>query len=954
MRTIKKVLTLTAMAAALQACGGDNEIGPELVAEPSTAAASTAVFNPAAGASGLPFPVDLLFSGTADGTVNIPGKPNSLSTSAFLAALATPDGGADEGALITAATSTPAGPFLADPQTALNTMDGFSTTAPMVVRFSDDIDDPADPNDIKDNVRIFRLTTADAGANGTLTMDAELTFGVDFVAGVSGGTSMLIQPLRPLEPGRTHVVVIENGLKTTGGNPVGADDTYALLNGAYQLADSNAMAAVAGQSDFVLQADGTTPCDLTSPAGVAACTDVNTEDYQAIVDNVPPAAAGAAQIVAGLTGLETSGAISTLIQLEQLRRITAKHLEATVQDAVSAANVVLSYSITTENVGGALAQAKAQVDGAGTVPDITVLNPITAWDTTIDIEVTSPGPDGDINTTTDYLAHIYLGTLDDTLQFVDPVNPNSSVWEAENASWLGGVVPACAALPAHALGGTKNLVGCNQFTPVAKNSALSVPVLISAPRAEALAGDVGFPDCSSTAYPSGLPVVIYQHGITTSRATLMAIADTLASQCTVGVAIDMPKHGIAPDDATFSALFQLQAALTGSTEGERLVKVSSPMTECQAGSGVAVGGASSDFYCPSGDNFINLTNLANARDSLRQAVVDLHTLYRALNEGAGLAPATIGAAIDTGNIHFAGVSLGSIVGTPFVAQQAGSLSSAVFNVGGGGIAKILDGSPAFEPTITTGLYEAAGLAKPGGDYEGFLIIAQTMVDSMDPINFAEDAAASGTPLLVQEVIGDPSDNIACLVDGVGCPDQVVPNNVFGSSFGSAWGIVAQTGQTSYLANQNFITTPVALAGTDPLAQGTGFVALGAAVQEYAATGGMSGISPATAAGIGPVAFDAGAPATAITFKGMNLPTVTGCGAAGTNGVVRFTSGDHGSMLRPTADPLVTAVMQKQLATFVASGGALIADDTLTVLGGANAGVVFEPAVTSSSTAACAP
>lgn len=945
MRTMKKVMTLTAMAAALQACGGGNEIGPELVAEPATAAASTAVFNPSAGASGLPFPVDLLFSGTADGTINIPGKTNSLSSSEFLAALATPDGGVDEAALITAATSTPAGPFLADPQTALNTMDGFSTTAPMVVRFSDDIDDPADPDDIKDNVRIFRLTTADPGANGTLTVDAELTFGIDFVAGVSGGTSMLIQPLRPLEPGRTHVVVIENGLKTTGGNPVGADDTYALLNGAYQLADLGAMSGVSGQSDFVLQGDGTTPCDLTSPSGVAACTDVNIEDYQAIVDNVPTAAAGAARIVAALSGLETSGAISTLIQLEQLRRITAKHLEATVLDAANAANVVLSYSITTENVGGALAQAKAQVDSAPTVPDITVLNPITAWDSTIDIEVTSPGPDGDV-TTSDYLAHIYLGTLDDTLQFVDPASPNSSVWEAENASWLGGVVPDCAALPAHALGGTKNLVGCNQFTPVAKDSSLSIPVLISAPRSESLGGGGGLPDCSAAAYPSGLPVVIYQHGITTNRGTLMAIADTLASQCIVGVAIDMPKHGIAPDDATFSALFQLQAALSGSNEGERLVKVSSPMTDCQAGSGVAVGGASTDFYCPSGDNFINLTNLANARDSLRQAVVDLHTVYRALTEGTGLAPATIGTEIDTGNIHFAGVSLGSIVGTPFVAQQAGSLSSALFNVGGGGIAKILDGSPAFEPSITSGLYAAAGLAKPGGDYEGFLIIAQTMVDSMDPINFAEDAAASGTPLLVQEVIGDPSDNITCLVDGEGCPDQVVPNNVFGASFGPAWGLVAQTGQTSYLANQNFITTPVALAGTDPLTQGTGFVALGGAVQ--------AGLLPAAnALALGPLGGDAVAMG-GVTFKGMNLPLVTGCGAAGTNGVVRFTSGDHGSMLRPTADPLVTGVMQKQLATFVVSGGALIADDTLTALGGASAGVVFEPAVASSSTAACAP
>lgn len=908
MRTIKKILTLTAMAAALQACGGSDSVGPDLVAEPAEPEAPKAVFDPSAGGDGLPFPVDLLFASSADGSINIPGK-----TSTFVPT---------SPATLPAATSTPSAADLADPQTALNTMDGFSTTAPMVVRFSDSIDDST----IKDNVRVFRLTTADPGASGALTVDAELQFGVDFVAG-SSGTTMLVQPLKPLVPGRTHIVVVENGLTTLAGEAFDTDTPYGLLHGAFLLNAGGALGAVAGKPDFVLQADGTTSCDLTNLAGLAACTDVNTEDYQAVVDFVPDPAAkqGAGLIGSFLSLYEGAEQVSTLIQLEQLRRITANHLATVAGSGVVPQDVVLTYSVTTENVGGALAQAKGQVDAAATVPDITILNPISAWDTTIDIEVVSPGPDGNPATGNDHLAHIYLGTLDNTLQFVDPTAPNTSVWEADNASWIGA--GPCAALPANAIGGTKNLVGCNQYTPAAKDTGLSVPVLISAPRIEmlnpALDPSDNFTDCASP-----LPVVIYQHGITTNRGTLMAIADTLASQCIVGVAIDMPKHGIAPDDERFSGLYDLQAALSGSTEGERLVKVASPMTECQAGAGAAIP-SSTDFYCPSGDNFINLTNLANARDTLRQAVVDLHTVYRALSEGAGLSAGTIGAAVDTGSIHFAGVSLGSIVGTPFVAQQGGNLSSAVFNVGGGGIAKILDGSPAFEPAITAGLFDAAGLLKPSGDYEGFLIIAQTMVDSMDPMNFAESAAASGTPILAQEVLGD----------------LVVPNNVFGTSFGPAWGLVAQTGQTGFLAGQNPATVPVGLAGTDPLTQGTGFLALA-----NAAAGG----APIDPVALGPLGGDAlfgGAP---VTFKGMNLPTVAACGAAGTNGVVRFTSGDHGSMLSPAADQLVTGVMQKQLATFVVSGGALIADDTLTALGGASAGVVFTPAAASTSTAACAP
>lgn len=902
MRTIKKVLTLTAMAAALQACGGSDSVGPDLVADAPEA--PKAVFDPTAGGDGLPFPVDLLFASSADGSINIPGKPSTFAPT--------------NPATLVAATSTPAAPFLADPQTALNTMDGFSTTAPMVVRFSDSIDDST----IKDNVRVFRLTSADPGASAlSLAVDAELVYGVDFVAG-SSGTTMLVQPLKPLAPGRTHIVVVENGLESTAGESFAGDTVYGLLRGSFLLAAGGALGAVGGQPDFVLQADGSTPCDLSSLAGLAACTYENSEDYYS-ASAVAPSAIDVGNFVSLYAN---TNRLSSVIQLEQLRRITAKHLTAVAGAGVNPQEVVLSYSVTTENVGGALAQAKGQVDAAATTPDIMVLNPISAWDTTIDIEVVSPGQDGNPATGNDHMAHIYLGTLNDTLQFVDPDAPNSSVWEADNASWLGGVVPACTALPANALGGTKNLVGCNQYTPAVKESSHSVPVLISAPRVEMLnpALDPGdnFTDCASP-----LPAVIYQHGITSNRGTLMAIADALASQCIVGVAIDMPKHGIAPDDAQFAALFQLQAFLSGSAEGERLVKVASPLTECQAGAGAAIPG-STDFYCPSGDNFVNLTNLANARDTLRQAVVDLHSVYRALSEGSGLDANTIGATI--GDIHFAGVSLGAMVGTPFVAQQNGTLNSALFNVGGGGIAKILDGSPTFEPSITAGLFNAAGLVKPSGNYEAFLIIAQTMVDSMDPMNFAEAAAASGTPILAQEVSGD----------------QVVPNNVFGTSFGPAWGLVAQTGQTGFLTGQNPATVPVGLAGTDPLTQGTGFALIGGAVQ-------AGQLDAATALGLGPLGGDtvAGAP---VTFKGMNLPTVAACGAAGTNGVVRFTSGDHASLLRPTADPLVTGVMQKQLATFVASGGALIADDTLAATGGTSANVVLTPAVPSASTAACAP
>jgi hypothetical protein len=941
MGTFKKVFSLSVMAIAVQACGGGSgSIGPDLTPVPPVKS-SKVLFNPALGGDGLPFPNDLFFASTADGSINLPGKPSTFNP-------------LDAAGTIGPATSTPAAPFLADPQTALNTMDGFATTAPMVVRFSD----PISSANLKGNVRVFSTSSFDPGAAGAVAVNKELYWGVDFVAGVSGGTSMLILPLRPLNPSISYIVVIQKGVTTTGGFPVSSDDTYALLNGSYQLAAP--LSGTAGLPDFILENDGVTPCDFTSPGSVAICTDVNTEDYQTVVDNVPPAAAGAGLIAGALAGLESQAlatmSYSSLWQLEQLRRVAAKHLAAVEAAAnpVDPTQVALSYSISTEDVGSALNVAKAKVDGAApydfppatsaAAPTIEVLNPIASWDgagTGLPWEVTSPGPDGDLATPGDALAYMYLGNLKGLLQFVDPGQANTGVWEAvKNPANWGGVLP-CTGLPAAGTG-SSNLVGCNGYNPSPALIDHSIPVLISAP----------LPTAGCVA---PLPVVIYQHGITTSRATMLAIADTLASQCVVGVGIDMPKHGILPVNDPFGAsqLAQLQqafqqppfAAANPTPTVERLVQVASPLTGCQAQQGVATLPDNGNFFCPSGDQFINLTNLANSRDTLRQSVVDLHSLYRALSEDGdvGLNAGTIGTTIDPANIHFAGVSLGGIVGSTFVAQQP-ALATATLNVAGGGIAKILDGSPSFEPSITAGLYAAAGLSKPSGSYEGFLIIAQTMVDNVDPINFAEAIALTTTPVLVQEVIGNPADTFTCLVDGTGCSDQVVPNNVYGGTFGPAWGLISGTGQQSFLANQNGITTPVALSGTDVLSQGTGFVVMAALAQADPATYGAAVVGAGPLGG-DPFAQGATMDGTVSSFKGIGLPSVGPCGAMGTSGVVRFREGDHGSMLSPAASPAATELMQRQLITFVVSDGGFVAAD---LAGGL---VLDRP---SSSQAACIP
>lgn len=894
---LTRVLGVAALTLAIQGCFDNTGDGATAEVDPTTA---RALFDPAGGADFIPFPIDLLFSGSIDGSVNVPGQPNSVPA------------GTDPAGFNPA--------FI-----GLNTMDGFATTAPMVVRFSDPVDDPTDAFDLQNGIKVFTVTSDDPpvppvpgydpGAQGNLTVSGQLVWGVDYVAGISGGTSGLIIPVKPLAPSTTHIVAITSALKTVAGNPVEPDDTYALLSGATQFALGAAQAgSPLPSNDFITEA-GFAPCDFTAPpASLVNCTERN------------PAFAAAPEPLASIFASLTDG---ELLALEPLRRVVFKHLSALAVAGEDITQVVLSYSVSTQNIGGALQAAQAQVLG-GTTPSFSVLNPLIAWDP-LDanpIEVVSPGADGDPTGGDDHLAHIYLGTLNNTIQFLDPDNLNGGQWRGPDGSdpdMLDG----------------DNLGFGNLFTPTPVTNA-SLPVLISAPRPD-IGTLPGMQDCTMA---GDLPVVIYQHGITTSRSTLLAIADALAQACIVGVAIDLPKHGILPVNDPFGAsdLANLFQALQGGTpqmDGtvqpaqnavlERMVRVASPLTQCSAQQGVPVGNG--DFYCPSGDNFINLLDLANSRDTSRQGAIDLVALFEALEEddGTALNGNTIGFTIDDSNIHFAGMSLGGIIGAPFVALTP-DLVTATFNVSGGGIAKILDGSPSFEPSITTGLFNAAGIAKPSGDYEGFLLMAQTLVDNTDPINFAEQIAGNSTRVLVQEVAGNAADALTCILDGTNCPDQTVPNNVFGSSFGEAWGLISNSGQTSFLTNQNFLTTPVALSGTDPFAQGTGFIALAGAVQLFQATGGAQGLDPTTAVTVlGPLGGDAvTAPAT--SFKGLNVPSVGACGAQATSGIVRFSNGSHGSLLNPagpngpTEFLPVTQTMQTQLATFIASGGNLIAAD----------------------------
>ncbi|WP_366941636.1 VolA/Pla-1 family phospholipase, partial [Shewanella sp.] len=208
---MKRLILCVAIASALglTGCGEDsyNELKDKtdpLIPE------SHMVFDPAN--SKVPLPNDLLFSGTTDGTLSIPGESS--------------------------------GNYV-DPQIALGALDGWSTTSPISIDIEVAKKHDGTPLTLMaasvaqpGAVRMFEATVG-----GPLSSDpeckakpsvsackvgAELQFGVDFVSTASGN-KVVIVPLKPLKAGQSYIYATTNLIQDSEGRGIAPSTTYGLL-----------------------------------------------------------------------------------------------------------------------------------------------------------------------------------------------------------------------------------------------------------------------------------------------------------------------------------------------------------------------------------------------------------------------------------------------------------------------------------------------------------------------------------------------------------------------------------------------------------------------------------------------------------------------------------------------------------------------------------------------------
>jgi hypothetical protein len=808
------------------------------------------------GSPAIPFPNNALFSGTTDATLNIPN---------------------------------PAGASFV---TAANLTDGYSTTASVFTDVLGQVD----------------LASA---ANAILIYEADasprfLTYGVDFTvqpsiamaqfsgtghaAGTCPGvapavflpisqqrTRLLIEPLKPLNPSTTYIVGVTTDLTSTDGIPATAADYFRVVNSDASMCDLNNSNPDA------------TVLDCSDPlAPDSAAARLNAPFLGTVVMSAAPTTA-----VAKLTTLET---LRTSLVRPTVNGLKAAHL-GLLGTALTDAEIVIAWSFTTQST--ALTMNRLNTSAAAAAFQVA--------NTTIST--------GDLGLGLADTADIWAGVIQVPYYLANTggsaTAPLTTSWtsaanlNAVNPPALGGAVP-CGAL-------AKSASTSICYPDPASNSTETIPVMVTVPN-----GNSG-----QVKPANGWPVVVFQHGITRNRTDVLAIAPTLAAAGFVVVSIDQPLHGITNNSANLATnpfyenqIFTNPAfggVFNGLLTGERTFDLDLVDNTPDPNPCLAANSLPDTVIDSSGTHFVNLSNLAVARDNLRQSEADLLHLVRSivnldLDQNSGALTATD---IDETRIDFVGQSLGAIVGTVMLGTVNNTVvQEASLHVPGGGLGKLLDASAAFGPRISGGL-SCSGVFEGTDTYETFVRFAQHLIDPADPVNYAA-AANTNHPLHVVQVISDavvPNSAASTCPAAAALPPVSATAPGFANATETAAGAAAAG--AALLALCPVLTVPA----DPPLAQFTyqDEVTIGGFLSGTDALVATMGITNSVAMGSAPFAAQ---------------PNESG----DTLVVFAPDTAEHGTLLTPDASTVGgvdttfapgTCAMQKQTATFLASNGALL-------------------------------
>ncbi len=662
---------------------------------------TVAVYNPSAGT--FPIPNDLLFSGTLDGTINIPAALDSSGN-----------------------------PLpIPEPLRSLNTVDGGSTAAPILMNFSRAIDEASLVEGA--SVRMFQVTaeTASGPIGGAVTAITNELSAADFSVSVVsefGNTAIQIQPLAPLTP------------STAGGSSV-----YMVV-----------------LTDAILDADG---------VGVTRDVTYN--------------------LAAQATPFDPATTELSLVGLQAL--VNAQLVAFNSTTAVAREEVICSFTFTTASVGSGLGSVITIANGgeAALITGLCAALGTCAGDTApspfstplVNVAPLAPviGTVADLTgpNLTSGNADIYVCSFESPYYLTAAANASFDQVTFDTAPLITPWATRYAAPGEFALAPADRDNNVTRFNPLpVATKAEIMPVLLSVPGAA-----VGAPPAG------GWPIVRFAHGVFQSRLNMLFVADAFADKGFAVICIDLPLHGVNAD--AFGSTLPNGSTNTNGGLLVNGVNINTGFNDQSGGPrertfgmdflNNTTGAPGPDGIADtSGAHYVNLANLAVTRDNLQQSVADFANLRAALG---GLSVVNAGGDVfDETKVHFVGHSLGAIVGMPYITLDDANLTASTLAMGGGAVPYLLESSIAFGPTIQDGL--TANGVPPGSPlYYQFLQTAQTVIDTTDAINFT-GFGANG-PLFAMEVIGGGPLG--------GFPDVVVPNQASGNPLGGTEPFITQAG-----------------------------------------------------------------------------------------------------------------------------------------------------------------
>jgi len=405
---------------------------------------------------------------------------------------------------------------------------------------------------------------------------------------------------------------------------------------------------------------------------------------------------------------------SNATQLEPLRQATMSMELSAASAGVNPDDIIVSWTVHTQSITPTLKLMRSIAQ-----PAPTIIAPT-------EMTTSAVGGFG--------LADIAIGVI--TLPYYsgipsvdNPTAPLTDFWKAAP----GGYIPPFDQIPF--LDPTSTNITIANPLPV-QTGTVTVPLLITVPN-----GNSGF-----TKPDTGWPVVIYLHGLTRNRTDMLALADSIAQTGRVLVAMDQPLHGVVPgiiDPPALEAFY---------IENTPFAPIAQERTFDADYWNNATGAPGPDGLIdpPGVPSGFNLANLQATRDNIRQGEHDWSILALSLQNMSVDGDATPD--LNSFDVSLVSHSAGGYLAVPFAAVEP-IVSTIYLNATGGGLMRSLNGGRFGPEFVQPFLSALAGIEVGTPEFEQYLLIAQTVIDSGDSINWGVETAAK-MPAIHNEVLGD--------------------------------------------------------------------------------------------------------------------------------------------------------------------------------------------------------